>query len=97
MKGIELRIIDDGSVQDGKLAIKCLEHDKTHIGADLFCCNDVMVRAITLAIKQVPDGYHARSNTMPTKPRDLADWLFEIATGPLQLSLATKGDPPIEN
>jgi len=81
MKGIEL-----GLTEDGRLQITCLEHHRTHTDTAVFCCNDVMVRAISMAIRSTDSGYHARMLGMPSKPSHLSDWLFDIATAPLLLS-----------
>jgi hypothetical protein len=72
MKGIELFITDDD-----QLAIRCLEHGTVHTGKRQFCCVDVMVRAMTMAIKQVPEGFHARLNGAP-KETGLTGTLFDI-------------------
>jgi hypothetical protein len=78
MKGIELAIQDDG-----RLAIRCLDHNRTHIGSDNFCCADVMIRAISLAIREAPDGYKARMLGQHQRSTPLGDFLFDIATTPL--------------
>lgn len=85
MKGIELAITEDGN-----LAIRCLEHDRTHTGSMPFCCNDVMVRAMTMALQRTPDGYHARILGIG-KPEGLTGQLFDIATTPLLAFNPTKG------
>ena len=77
MKGIELAITDDG-----RLAIRCLEHNQTHTGSAQFCCWDVMVRAISMGVRQMPEGYRARALGAP-RPKDLTGNLFEIVTAPL--------------
>ena len=91
MKGIEL-----GLTEDGRLQITCLEHHRTHTDTAVFCCNDVMVRAISMAIRSTDSGYHARMLGMPSKPSHLSDWLFDIATAPLLLH-SGREDMPIEN
>lgn len=77
MNGIELGITDDG-----RLVIRCLEHDKTHTGTARFCCPDVMVRAMSLGIQSMPEGYHARM-LGTREPKGLSGLLFDIATAPL--------------
>ena len=91
MKGIELGITDDGRLQ-----ITCLEHKRTHTDTAAFCCNDVMVRAISMAIRQTDSGFHARMLGQPSRPSHLSDMLFDIATAPL-LAFHTKEDTPIDN
>lgn len=91
MKGIELSITDDG-----QLAIRCLEHDQTHVAKAQFCCWDVMVRAISMGIRQMPEGYRARALGRPL-PTDLTGNLFEIASAPLlAFNPTTKENSPID-
>jgi hypothetical protein len=91
MKGIELAIQDDG-----QLAIRCLEHNTTHTGSKPFCCNDVMVRAMSLGIQKMPESYRARMmNARP--PQELSGLLFDIATAPLlAFNTGERGNKPIE-
>jgi hypothetical protein len=89
MRGIELAIQDDG-----QLEITCLEHGTVHCGSKPFCCTDVMVRAMTLGIQKMPDGYRAR--ILSGKPQDLSGFLFDLAAAPLLAFNPTKGDYPIE-
>ena len=82
MKGIALEI-----QEDGKLGIRCLNHNKLHIDKDLFCCNDLVVRAISLAIRETPDGYKARMLGQHQRHTPLGDFLFDVAKTNLQSSL----------
>lgn len=90
MKGIELAI-----QPDNQLAIRCLEHDKTHTGTVRFCCYDVMIRAMTLGLQSTPEGYHARM-LGAIKPSGLSGLLFDIATTPLLFNPNSE-DKPIEH
>ena len=90
MKGIELSTTDQG-----KLQIRCLEHDRIHTGTSQFCCWDLMVRAIMLGIRELPDVYRARVIGQP-EPKDLTGNLFDIATTPLLGFNSNREDLPIE-
>jgi hypothetical protein len=91
MKGIELAILDDGRLQ-----IRCLEHNRTHTGTVKFCCYDLMIRAIAMCIQSTPDGYHARMLgrlRRENEGTDLPGMLFDIATTPLRLFPDKEGQP----
>ena len=91
MKGIELGITEDGSLE-----IRCLEHNKTHTGTVRFCCPDVMLRAMSMGLRSMPDGYHARL-LGSKEPKGLSGLLFDIATTPLLAFNTGREDVPIDN
>lgn len=78
MQGIELGITDDG-----RLAIRCLEHEKTHTKNMQFCCIYIMVKAMSLGIRSTANGFHARMAAPEPRLSGLSGLLFDIATTPL--------------
>lgn len=97
MNGIALEL-----QEDGKLGIRCLNHNQLHIGADLFCCHSVMIRAISLGIRETPDGYHARAMGLPKQKSQFTELLMDIGIEPwagqsLLFNPDKKGGTPIDN